>query len=354
MRLATISHSHIALRQQLFFQEVARQGHEVLMIAPGEWGNLKAQGYEKRFAEGNEVLMVIPGKWASLETHKPEFVTSGGAEPGSFALKTCRHVGDNIYAYKLLGAKELVEEFDPDWLYVQAEPGSRVVADVFLSGWKAKKRALFTWENIRLAGTDSLHKYDLVVCGNPDAEALVKPYNPNTLLLLQVGVDTDHFAQRPVERTINVAYIGRSVPEKGLPYLGQAYPGVYVQEWKDFRELPWWYSQVKVVVAYSQDVPWWREQAPNFVVLESLSCGSKAVISDTAAMKFWLEGCPGVVMVEGHEQLDMNLRADRVVALREGIQKALDLEVGDKGRRWVIERFSNPVIAKKLLKVLNE
>ena len=336
MKIATISHSHIALRQQLFFQEVARQGHDVLMIAPGEWGDLKALSHEIGFA----------GR-PHLDSIGQTYRTIGG----NFSLKTCRHVGDSIYTCKLLGAKELVEEFDPDWLYVQSEPGS-IVAEEAL-GWKAKKRAIFTWENIRLRGTASLSKYDLVVCGNPDAEALVKPHNPNTMLLLQVGVDTDHFAQRPVERTINVAYIGRAVSEKGLPYLSQAYPGVYVLEWKDFNELPWWYSQVKVVVAYSQDVPWWREQAPNFVVLEALSCGSKAVISDTAAMKFWLEGCLGVVLVEGHEQPDKNLRAERVIALREGIKKALDMEVGDEGRRWVVERFSNAVVAKKLLEALS-
>ena len=43
----------------------------------------------------------------------------------------------------------------------------------------------------------------------------------------------------------------------------------------------------------------------------------------------------------------------RGIALREGIKKALDMEVGDEGRRWVVERFSNAVVAKKLLEALS-
>jgi len=325
MRLATVSHSHIALRQQLFFREVAKQGHNVLMISPGHWSNLGTTPQEIKYLDGN------------------------------WELKTCKHIGDNIYNYHLLGAEDLVEEFGPDWLYIQSEPGSLLVKEALT--WNIRRRALFVWENISIKGDGptQLQDYDLVVCGNPEAEALVRPYNPYTVLILQVGVDPDHFQARPnVDRSISVAYIGRAAPEKGLPYLIQAWPTVHILEYKDFKELPWWYSQIQVIVAYSQDVPWWREQAPNYVVLEALLCGCKAVTSDTAAMKYWLEGCPGVVIVEGHEQPDGNLRLDRVVKLREGIQRTLDIEVTEASRKWVIDNFSNPVIAKKLLEVLSE
>jgi len=320
MKLVTVSHSHIALRQQLFFKEVARQGHDVLMISPGEWGNLRTKNQRK----------------------------------DTWKLKTCRHMmGENIYHYHLLGAKDLAEEFKPDWLYVQAEAGSLLAAKA--PDWKVSRRALFVWENIELKGElQELPKYDLVICGNPEAEALIKSHNPNTALMLQVGVDTDHFRARPnVSRDIQVAYVGRPSPEKGLPYLSRAWPTVKILDWKDFLELPWWYSQIQVVVAYSQDIPKWREQAPNYVVLEALSCGARAVISDTTAMKYWLEGCPGVVIVEGHDQPDDTIRYERPDRLKEGIEYALAMELlEDEGRRWVIDKFSNQVVAKKLLEVL--
>jgi len=321
MRLATISHSHIALRQQLFFREIASQGHEVLMIAPGEWYDYRAVDYKQ----------------------------------DNFTFKTCRHIGDNVYTYNLLGAKDLVEEFAPNWLYIQAEPGSFLAHEAL--SWDILNRAIFTWENIDIKGdgVQQLKKYDLVICGNPAAVELVTPHNDNTALMLQVGVDTNHFQARPnVIRNIEVAYIGRPAPEKGLPYLTRAWPTVRVLEWKDFLDLPWWYSQIQVLVAYSQDTLQWREQAPNYVVLEALSCGCAVVVSDTNSMKYWLEGCPKVVVVEGHKQGDNKFHIERVPRLKEGIFKAqYRFRLCGGGRQWVIDNFSNVAVVKKLLEVLD-
>jgi len=290
--------------------------------------------------------MISPGEW--YDYRAVDYVKGP-----SFTFKTCRHLGDNIYTYGLLGAKDLVEGFNPDWLYVQAEPGSYMAESAI--DWKAGKRALFTWENISIKrlGGSQLEKYDLIICGNPAAVELVTPYNDKTALMLQVGVETDHFMARPsVERNIEVGYIGRPAPEKGLPYLVRAWPTVKTLEWADFLQLPWSYSQIQVLVAYSQDTPNWREQAPNYVVLEALSCGSKVVISDTEAMDYWLEGCPGHIVVLGHNQPDDTLRMERVDHLRRGIKEALGMEVGEEARDWIIERFSNQVMAKKLLEAL--
>lgn len=321
MKLVTISHSHIALRQQLFFREVAEQGHNVLVIGPGQWGKLR---------DGDHKVIT---------------------DKGTMVFRTCRHQGDNIYNYRLLGAKDLTEAFNPDWLYIQAEPGS-VLAEEAIN-WKAKKRAIFTWENIRLNPSLALPKYDLVVCGNPDAVALVQKHNPNTHLALQVGVDTDHFAARPgVPRDVKVGYLGRDVSEKGLPYLAQAWPTVQVLEWKDFRELPWWYSRLQVIVAFSQDVPWWREQAPPYVMLEAMSCQCAGVVSSTAASTYWLGSAPGVIHVEGHSQPDEVIRLDRTLRLRKGIQAALEITEAMRicNRDYVISRFSNKVVAENLLR----
>ena len=185
-----------------------------------------------------------------------------------------------------------------------------------------------------------------MVCGNPEAEELVKPWNPHTLLLLQVGVDTDHFQVRPgVERNVEVGYIGRPTKEKGLIYLLQAWPTAKILEWADFKELPWRYSQVRVIVAYSQDIPEWKEQAPNYVVLEALSCGCNVVTSTTPAMSFWLKDCPIGYRAELNPILET-----KEEALRKAIQKALNQEVDSKGRQWIIDNFSNVVVAEKILR----
>lgn len=324
MKIAVIGHSMVAVRQQMFFREVANQGHDVLVIGPGEWGQLRA---------------------TAVEINLPN---------GSYRYQPCRHFGSDIYKFSFLNAKEFIEDFDPDWLYVQQEPGSGLAHDA--SGWRAGKRAIFTWENISIKGNADfiLPDYDLVVCGNPKAEYLVKPHNPNTKLLLQVGVNTDHFQSRPtVSRSINVGYIGRQCEEKGLPYLKEAWPTFSWCPWTEFNLLPWRYSEMKVLVAFSQDVPFWREQAPNYVVLEALSCGCNVVISDTAAMKSWLEGTPGVFICPGHKQVGPHLDLVRTHKLKDTIQEALDNFEEGAGRQAVIDRFSCPVVAHELLEAFD-
>lgn len=311
MRIATISHSHIALRQQFFFKEVARQGHEVLMISPGKWGNAKIQ---------------------------PQ-------EDNNWRLVACRHIGqDNIYTFQLLGAKDYIMDFKPDWLIVQQEPESILAQEAL--GWAREagsKYCLFTWQNIAFHGaTEPILNANIVICGNPEAEALVKPFNKNTALLLQVGIDTDHFRYRPnVDREIRVGFVGRPVPEKGIVQLSLAWPMAQILEWVPYEQLPWHYSQIEVLVAYSQDnLPYWKEQAPPYVAIEALSTKCKVVVSDTAASKYWLEGCPAVVHVP----------QGKITELKEGIERALAMQ--EDGRSWVVERFSNPVMARKLLEVL--
>lgn len=334
MKIAVIGHSMVALRQQMFFQELAKQGHDVLVVGPGEWGNLRATNVEIGYHDLN------------YPNDAERFVF--------YTYLPCRHFGEDIYKFRFLNVKEFIEEFSPDWLYVQQEPGSRLANEVL--SWNVKKRAIFTWENIILKNDaiDVLPWYDLVVCGNPAAVDLVGPYSNQTKLLLQVGVNTDHFQARPgVGRTVNVGYIGRATAEKGLPYLKEAWPAFSWAPWTPFEGLPWRYSDIKVLVAFSQDIPYWHEQAPNYVVLEALSCGCNVVISDTPAMKSWLEGTPGVYICPGHKQIGTPLDLIRIHKLKETIQEALDNFEDGAGRQTIIDRFSCPVVARDLVEAFN-
>lgn len=336
MKIAVIGHSMVAWRQQQFFKHLAFLGHDVLLVGPGEWGPLRATAVETTYRE--------PGHL-------------GGPVRGTYQYHPCRHMGEDIYSFKFLGVKEVLEGFQPDWVYFQQEPGSALVEDIFMSchiWFKETKCALFTWENIALRPGSERHLQccDLVICGNPAAEELVKPHlheKAQTHVMLQVGIDTDLFEKRPtMDRDINVGFIGRAVPEKGLPYLKDAWPTTYYAEWTPYLKLPWVMSQMKVLVAFSQDVPYWREQAPNYTVIEALSCGCNAVVSDTPAMKYWLEDCPGVTIVEGHKQQGSLLNPVRAHKLKSGISQRLMGFEENAARQYVIDRWGLDAMAREL------
>ena len=315
MRIAVLGHSQIHVRQQMFFQQVAALGHDVLVIAPGQWNELRVKPYQK----------------------------------GRFKLETCRHLGGNIGRFKLLGAFEFLRDFSPDWIYVQQEPGSELAQDSVF--WKDKlntKLALFTWENLHAPAPIAqsvLQECDLVICGNDDAERLVKAFAPRTKIMLQVGVDTDHFQARPdVPRDTSVGFVGRPVDEKGITKLKLAWPTAKILPWWDWRQLPWAYSTVRVIVAYSQDTPYWREQAPPYVAVEAMACECAVVASDAGSIPFWLDGCSGASVVPQNDTLK----------LRETIRIALDNweARGKVGRSWVHEKMSSPIVAKELIRCL--
>jgi len=166
-------------------------------------------------------------------------------------------------------------------------------------------RALFVWENQQAPTPEQeeeLRHLDLLVCGNDEA-ARLHSAAPQWCCLPQVGVDCDHFQARPdVPRRYDVAYIGRPVPEKGVEYLRSVWPTAVMAPWTDWLLLPWVLSQVKVVVAYSQDTPHWQEQAMPYVAVEAMASGCAVVTSQAGAIPWWIGGgytleCPGATLV---------------------------------------------------------
>lgn len=322
MRIAVVGHSMVHVRQQNFFREVARLGHEVTVIAPGEWRDLRAQDRDE----------------------------------AAFHLRTVRHFGgEDIYQYRLVGVERALATGPHDYVYVHAEPNSQMALDgLLLAG---RKHILFTWENIAgrvsLLGQEVVKRYNLVVCGNDECEAIVKPYAPRTVVLPQVGVDVEHFQARPgVLRHIPVAYIGRHVEEKGINQLLAAWPTAQTVPWTEYRQLPWRYSECQVVVNFSQDSNWWREQAMPYTSVEAICCGAVAILSDAGSIPFWHqrfapEPDPGAVLVSWKSAL----------ALRKAIGDILQDEerrkiMTQRGREWVESYLSSRVIAKRLIEAL--
>jgi hypothetical protein len=324
MRIATISHSHVAPRQQDFFRYIAGLGHQVLMLSPAVWGEYR----------------VIP----ALVHYE---------NGGSFELVPLPCLGSGIYDYQLTRGYQHVDSFKPDWLYIQAEPGS---LQAMLCQDYPSKKAIFTWENIQELVPESLRGYDLGIGGSREAVERLKRSAPDmpTLQCLQVGVDTDHFQVREgLLRAVPVGYAGRQDPAKGINVLKAAWPQAHILPWASYRNLPWFLSELQVLVAYSLDTPNWKEQAPNYMALEAISCGCKIVHSDTPAMHEGLEGCPAAVEAAGaNRDLEPGLR---ILNLTKAIQEALERKVDPEAARlWVIERYGQAAVAKALISKLEE
>lgn len=327
MKLAVVGHSLIHVRQVSFFKELARLGHDVLLLPPGEWGEQRAR---------------------SVST-QPE-------GKGTFTIRTLRHFGgEDSYRFQFSGLRDALRDLSPDVLYVQQEPGSLVAAEA--AEYDVKK-ALFTWENLSSNYTpyanQVLSKYDLVVCGNNDAESLVRESNKNTVVLPQVGVDTVHFQSREtILRDIAVAYIGRQVEVKGVDKLLLAWPTTRVLKWQPYERLPWWYSQCQIVVCFSQDTDRWREQAMPYVAVEAMCCGCAVVVSDAGSIPFWLLGgfadpCPNVAIVP-QDQLGMLRNSiGHFLSLTPECRLAAHLE----SRQWVEKYLGSKVIAERLTECL--
>lgn len=324
MRLVSVSHSNVHIRQQHFFRELSRLGHDVLVISPDEWGAQRA-------------------------------FDSDGERFQLKALSAMGPLPPNPYDFILLGLEDTLVSFTPEVVYVQQEPGSKLLAQCAelcaKHGWRL---AIFTWENMALRGGDEeLRAADLVICGNEDAERLVKPHNDKTIILPQVGIDTEHFAPRDVARNVPVAYIGRAAPEKGIAQLGEAYPQARFLEWKPYLELPWWYSRALIVVCYSQDTDRWREQAMPYVAMEAISCGAFAIVSDAGSIPFWHLEFAGQCPASGV------IPQNNLATLRNNIEYWLINEhvredYVKEGRAWVKTYLGSRAIAERLVQCLSD
>lgn len=342
LKICVVGHSLVHVRQVTYFRRLAEeQRQHVLLLAPAHWGLLSCFDQKHESADWSFTVR-------GLDIAPLKEVGGDGGLPDTTAISQ--------YNFAMIGAGPVLEAWKPDVVLVQQEPES-VLAHQMM-GWATEhgvRFAVFTWENLHPRGVRSqavLRECDLVVCGNDDAERLVKPFNDKTIILPQVGCAEDHFQGRSVPRTVDVAFVGRKAPEKGIEYLMAAWPTAKVLEWLPWERLPWYYSSAKVVCCPSVDTDFWREQAAPYVALEANLCGAAVVAFEAGSIPFW-HRCPGFAPLANPGIL-LTPQKD-VQALKEGIEAALsDWErMGRQGGEWVRRWISTPVIAKRLVEALS-
>lgn len=308
--MCIIGHSLVDIRQKLFCEELRRQELDVLEIFPKKWHHQeRSGGYDVEY-EGNMAAFVFD-----------------------------------------LSARQSIKEFQPDIIYCMQEWWCRQARQSQM--WAhvlGCKFSLFLWENIHKPNQldiELLKRTDLIVCGNREAEEIVREHNPNTCRLPQVGIDTDLFRPMPeIEKEFDLVFVGRDLPEKGTQVIREAIDGLVTsrnikilwrKEFLNYDQLPQFFNRAKIHLSPSIDQPWWHEQAGNYSNVEALLCGLSVVTSNSAAMVEWLDGCPSVIFVSQNDP----------AALREAI---LQIEKHGGGREWIIDKYSNEVVARQLIK----
>ncbi len=207
LRVLFVSHTYVVGVNQGKLKAIADTGEvELALLAPSNW----------RATEWNRTL--------ELETPFPEIRIY------SASVWFTGRVGAHIYhPWKIW---QVINDFKPDLIQVEEEIFSLCAFEVSL--WAKlyhKPMVVFGWEN-QLRSLSVFRRWirnmvmsstNLYLAGNQDGAAVMRSWNYQgpVEIMPQMGVDTDLFAPsaRNHQNRLNIGFLGRLVPEKGLDIL---------------------------------------------------------------------------------------------------------------------------------------
>jgi glycosyltransferase involved in cell wall biosynthesis len=276
----------------------------------------------------------------------------------------------------------------PDIIHVEEEPDSLVSLQVALVRRMLApdaKLILHTWQNInrpkawhvRWVIERSLSAADAILCANRESGEVLRQmgYRDRTEVIAPQGVDITHF--RPAEtngdrtngKALNLLFVGRLVPEKGLDILiaavrklshpfklrivgdgplrdeiermlreGGLGDCIEMISWVPQEQLPAFYQAADVLILPSRTTPIWKEQFGR-VLIEAMACKVAVVGSNSGAIPEVL-GESNIIFPEG----DAN-------ALAECLSKLYDFrrrsELAERGFQRAIEHYSQERLAQQ-------
>jgi len=167
--------------------------------------------------------------------------------------------------------------------------------------------------------------------------------------LPQTGVNTDLFKPMNIRKKGELVFVGRRVPEKGYDMVQNLGYEVVMPNDVPYEEMPTIYNRGLIHVAPSYATPRWVEQNMPYSNAEALSCGVPCVTTRSGAIPEYLEDCPGVVLIPEKDEGILKDVVDHLLSDKDGLK-----EMGRAGREWVLKNYSNKVIAKRLIQILEE
>jgi len=302
VKVVIIAHSLIAERQFWFVEELRRQGVDVLEIYPKKWINLEREG-------GFEI-----------------------ENPGNFLTY---YFNENVF--------KLIEKFSPDLIYSWTEFYQRQSAISYK--WAKKSNVpiiYFVYENIQ----KPVRFQDCyVIAGNQDAFEL---HNAD-LKMLHCGINENVFKPMKVKKEFDFVFMSRNVPEKRGDLVKKAAENIgakllWKKEFLKYEEIPAFLQRAHTLVSPPIDTKTWKTQGPEYLNLEALFSGLDVITTYTNSQLDWLLGAPKVEFVEQNNLED----------LETAMKWNMEFRDEKDYTKWFVDRFSNRVIAGKLIKIFEE
>ncbi|MEL6785842.1 MAG: glycosyltransferase [Cyanobacteria bacterium J06607_15] len=363
LRVLFVSHTYVVGVNQGKLKAIADTGEvELALLAPSNW----------KATEWNREL--------PLETPFPELKIYPA--PVLFTGKVGAHV------YNPWKIRQVIQDFQPDVIQVEEEIFSLCALEVaFWAKVYNKPMVVFGWEN-QQRSLPTLRRWvrdfvmsvtDIYLAGNQDGAEVMRNWNyqGEIEVMPQMGVDTELFAPpaKQASETLNIGFLGRLVPEKGLDILFTAVSQLKQQDFncqvticgsgksetelketvaeQQINDRVIWRGAVRheaapvelgkfdVLVLPSRTVATWKEQFGH-VIIEAMAMGIPVIGSNCGEIPHVID-CEDLVFPEGNP-----------VALAEILKRMIcdrnwHQEMGNYGIERVAQFYSHERIAQRLI-----
>jgi glycosyltransferase involved in cell wall biosynthesis len=374
LRLLSIAHSYVVALNRRLVHELARAGRET-------W----------------EVTAVAPTYFHGGKDLRPVALERNGPEP-SRLIPVRTYLTSKIHCF--VYGREVRTLLRGNWDLVHCWEEPYVAAGGQIHWWTPRPIPVVFWTAQNLAKRypppfGMIERYCVarsagwMACGQSVVETLLpRGYDARPHRVISLGVDTEHFRPDPAAREAVrcdlewrgsgppvIGFLGRFVPEKGVPHLMRVLGGLRVpwralfvgsgplegeiRAWASghggrvrvctrvrHAEVPRYLNAMDILCAPSQTTPRWREQFGRMLV-EAFACGLPVVGSDSGEIPHVLSDA-GVVLAEADE-----------AAWRLTLASLLDSpgrrgELAARGLERARQRYAWPVIARQHLRFFEE
>jgi L-malate glycosyltransferase len=371
VKILIVSHPCITSINQQFYAEVEQQtGWDLTIVTPSNWQNDYGQRlYPERWAEYRGNLVSIP-VW----------------KPGNIPLHT--------YQSSFV---PLLNQVQPDFIYVQHEPYAAATAQVYLANRLSVRKPIgfFTWQNIckryplPVRQTESwvLRESSIAFSGSASAKEVLrqKGYAGNTVAL-PGSVDPQLYTHCPVadalkqklkqhDQEVLIGYVGRMVEEKGLKTLLHALQqlpdlpwrlvmlgsGAYETEFDAIAqnlelsdrisrlgyishgEAPLYLAAFDALVLPSETRPNWKEQFGR-VIIEAMACGTPVVGSTSGEIPHLIQATGGGLTFPEANPTELANQLRQLI-----LNPQLRLKLAEQGKRRVLQDYTNATLAQRFV-----